>query len=218
MTTPGWYPDPQVPGGHRWFDGTAWTEHREAPPAPVGFPQPGYIPPAQAGSQPGHDPYLQTGGPQAGYQQPGYQQFGYQQPAPAKGGGATRALVIVGLVIGGIVLLGILAAIAIPVFLNQRNQAEMAAYDALTCTEVIAEAIRLSEADTLSGGIPLSSMTDVAIAEDARPLTARPPTGGDTYLMSCDGQGLWADGLETYVVIDVYVGDEFEMLIELSWG
>lgn len=35
--------------------------------------------------------------------------------------------------------------------------------------------------------------------------------------MSCDGRGLWADGLETYVVIDVYVDDEFEMIIQVFW-
>ena len=31
---PGWYPDPQLPASVRWWDGTAWTEHR----APVWQP------------------------------------------------------------------------------------------------------------------------------------------------------------------------------------
>jgi uncharacterized protein len=28
---PGWYPDPNVPGGQRYWDGTQWTEHQSAP-------------------------------------------------------------------------------------------------------------------------------------------------------------------------------------------
>ncbi|RSS26446.1 MULTISPECIES: DUF2510 domain-containing protein [unclassified Streptomyces] len=28
---PGWYPDPSAPHQERWWDGTAWTEHRRAP-------------------------------------------------------------------------------------------------------------------------------------------------------------------------------------------
>ncbi|MFJ7333537.1 DUF2510 domain-containing protein [Streptomyces sp. NPDC101116] len=37
---PGWYPDPHAPHRQRWWDGTAWTEHRSAPGAPAA-PQPG---------------------------------------------------------------------------------------------------------------------------------------------------------------------------------
>ncbi|MER7407100.1 DUF2510 domain-containing protein [Streptomyces sp. NPDC000070] len=33
---PGWYPDPHGPHLQRWWDGTAWTEHRRAPEAPTG--------------------------------------------------------------------------------------------------------------------------------------------------------------------------------------
>ncbi|WP_328745760.1 DUF2510 domain-containing protein [Streptomyces sp. NBC_00285] len=31
---PGWYPDPGAPHLERWWDGTAWTDHRRAPEAP----------------------------------------------------------------------------------------------------------------------------------------------------------------------------------------
>lgn len=39
-TTPGWYPDPEMAGTQRYWDGSQWTDHR-APAAnnaePVGF-------------------------------------------------------------------------------------------------------------------------------------------------------------------------------------
>ncbi|MGK5697210.1 DUF2510 domain-containing protein [Streptomyces sp. URMC 128] len=38
---PGWYPDPHGPHLERWWDGTAWTEHRRAPEALATLPQGG---------------------------------------------------------------------------------------------------------------------------------------------------------------------------------
>ena len=36
QTPAGWYPDPEVPGGQRYWDGTQWTEDRQAlAPAPA---------------------------------------------------------------------------------------------------------------------------------------------------------------------------------------
>ncbi|MEV3969538.1 DUF2510 domain-containing protein [Streptomyces sp. NPDC050698] len=35
---PGWYSDPHAPHLRRWWDGTAWTEHRRAPEAPAAPP------------------------------------------------------------------------------------------------------------------------------------------------------------------------------------
>ncbi|MCX4668524.1 DUF2510 domain-containing protein [Streptomyces sp. NBC_01381] len=48
---PGWYADPSAqPAQHveRWWDGSAWTEHRRTPEAPhLGQAQPGFGPPTQ---------------------------------------------------------------------------------------------------------------------------------------------------------------------------
>ncbi|KOX27820.1 membrane protein [Streptomyces sp. NRRL F-4707] len=44
---PGWYRDPSAPHQERWWDGTAWTDHRRTPepagfgPAPVPYPESG---------------------------------------------------------------------------------------------------------------------------------------------------------------------------------
>lgn len=45
ITPPGWYADPQFPGGLRYWDGQMWTEHRrglgtQGPPIPQPAPQP----------------------------------------------------------------------------------------------------------------------------------------------------------------------------------
>jgi hypothetical protein len=55
----GWYPDPAGPGGQRYFDGAAWTEHFVPPPPPMpGYGYPVGRPPwkgAQYG-RPSHGP------------------------------------------------------------------------------------------------------------------------------------------------------------------
>lgn len=101
---PGWYPDPAQPGLQRYWDGAQWTAHTA--------PQAGAVAPA---------PYAGA----ASAPQPG----GFTNPAHAVGtkkkGLSTGA--IIGIVVGGLVLVlivvGILAAIAIPIFLSQREKA-----------------------------------------------------------------------------------------------
>lgn len=41
---PGWYRDPSYPLSERWWDGTAWTDHRRTPePGPGSLPGPGPV-------------------------------------------------------------------------------------------------------------------------------------------------------------------------------
>ncbi|MFF9625982.1 DUF2510 domain-containing protein [Streptomyces griseosporeus] len=79
---PGWYRDPSAPHLERWWDGTAWTDHRRAPEAPV--------PPAPFA------PYQAAGQPTAP-----------TAPTAARGGpGGSRRARAVALTVAGAVLLG----------------------------------------------------------------------------------------------------------------
>lgn len=67
---PGWYPDTTAPGTERYWDGTAWTEHRRpvtaAPPPPPAPPPP--APPTPYGTPPkGSASYPAAGYPATGY-------------------------------------------------------------------------------------------------------------------------------------------------------
>ncbi|TXS45849.1 DUF2510 domain-containing protein [Streptomyces sp. uw30] len=62
---PGWYRDPSAPHMERWWDGTAWTEHRRAPEAPAPA-----VPTPPVPGPPAYEPHatvpLTAGRPSAG--------------------------------------------------------------------------------------------------------------------------------------------------------
>ncbi|MFJ6073103.1 DUF2510 domain-containing protein [Streptomyces sp. NPDC093065] len=109
---PGWYRDPSAPHQERWWDGTAWTEHRRAP-EPIGYgPAVGHAPRPVPGQQPTPTPYgaepgraatvpLSTGGVPGG-------------GGPGTGGGGrgkavavtTAAAVLVAAIVTGVFVLG----------------------------------------------------------------------------------------------------------------
>jgi hypothetical protein len=70
MAAPGWYDDPQTPGGKRWWDGNQWTEHVAQPAAPQ-----------QAAPAPPDATRIAPAPGQAGAAQPG---AGQPQAAPAQ--------------------------------------------------------------------------------------------------------------------------------------
>lgn len=119
-----WYPDPEVPGQQRYWDGTQWTEHRApgagAATSPGSEQTTGYPQQDQTGGHPQYAPQA-PGQPQYGQQQYGQQQYGQQyapqggpgygqQSSPATNGMAIAALVLSIVWLGG---LGSLAAVVL---------------------------------------------------------------------------------------------------------
>lgn len=98
MSVPaGWYPDPAVPGGHRWWDGARWTPHAHPPaPAatsPVPAQQPVYRASTASGRAPGaHAPHraddASSSGRVAG-RSPTWMRPGWRESRPAR-----RALLV----------------------------------------------------------------------------------------------------------------------------
>ncbi|GIG21351.1 hypothetical protein Cch01nite_20750 [Cellulomonas chitinilytica] len=194
---PGWYPDPENPTTTRWYDGQAWTEHR-GPAAPVPTP-----PPAAFAAAPPGAYALAWGTP----------------PAPVARGRSplTVALIVVGCVMGGLFVVGILAAIAIPVFLNQKVKAELAELSTVTCESIAAEAVTRSQTEVTGTDVPLTSLSGLTVTDDHRANVQRPHPDGLSPVLTCTGTALWADGVTTPATVELHVDSAWQHQVSVDW-
>ena len=140
-----------------------------------------------------------------------------QARAPGRSTGIKVAVAISSVVVG-LMVLGILAAITIPVFLNQQQKAALAEFGSLTCEDVGASAVDLStEEAEAQGMIALVAMSGAVIAADERATLQVPDEGSRGFVMTCDGTGMWADGVETPLTVDVYIDSELTPILDLAW-
>lgn len=169
---PGWYPDPIERVGLRYFDGTAWTQHRQA-------------------------------GPPHAYQ------HGPYSAAPRRGMSAGG---IVAIVLGSFLLVSMLAAIAIPVFLNQRR---IVAGDLgwITCAHLAADAVTFSSDIEAPGGALLTDVTDLVMIKDARQGLRLPTEGLEIPVMACSGTGAWEDGTTAPISIEFTIDSREELYV-----
>jgi Tfp pilus assembly major pilin PilA len=136
-------------------------------------------------------------------------------PAPVHTRSNT-AVIVVGVVVL-VFVVGILAAIAIPVFLNQRAKAETTALSTVTCESVGAEAVASSQALVTGDEIPLNSLSGLTLAQDVRGSFRRPEPGFEAYVLSCSGTALWQDGVSTPIVVMLSVDSAMEHVITFHW-
>jgi len=137
-------------------------------------------------------------------------------PAPARSAWKV-ALIVVGCAFGGLFVVGLLAAIAIPVFLNQRAKAELADLTSVTCESIGAEAVARSQAEVTGTDVPLTSMSGLTVVEDRRATVLRPAPGGQALVLTCSGTALWADGVTTPVVVELDVDSAMHHAVSVTW-
>jgi hypothetical protein len=129
-----------------------------------------------------------------------------------------RTLVIVACVVGAFILISIAVAVAIPVYLNQRNKGAVASLSSLTCQEVARDAVTLSMREATADQVPLVGVTDTAILRDGRAGLTVPNRGQTAFVMSCRGTGQWKDGQSSVVTVEVDLNSARQRVLSVNWG
>jgi len=192
-TPQGWYHDPADPSSVRWFDGQAWTEHRQAAPPVVAAPTQLSSPPVQfspAASQ-------------------------WQLPPATPRHTSRTVLIVLACVLVGLFVVSILAAIAIPVFLDQRakaNAAELGLTD-ITCQQVASDALQLPA----DGQVPLLAMDGLTLDSDQRATVQVPAAGTVAFVMSCHGTGTKPDGTTAPVTASLFIDSTRQLSVAYVW-
>ena len=158
-------------------------------------------------------------GPVPGWQANGPQQWG--APVETKKKSNTKVvLIVVCAVAAALIGVSILAAIALPVFLDQRAKAAVAelGLDAVTCEQVADYAVQVSAAGQSQDAGPLAAMTEVTLVGDNRSTVRVPSTDGDPALvMSCGGTGTKPDGTTAPVTANLYLDSSSQQLVAYGW-
>ena len=127
-------------------------------------------------------------------------------PPPRRG---LSAWAIVGIVVGSFLAVMILAAIAVPVFLNQREAAAdqpgaaPVNFDRTGCADLATGAVRFSRDVEYPGDPLLTSVEDLVLLEDERAELQVPLAGEYEFVMSCTGTGTWEDDYVAPVVLEL---------------
>ena len=127
-------------------------------------------------------------------------------PPPRRG---LSAWAIVGIVVGSFLAVMILAAIAVPVFLNQREAAvgrpgaAPVNFDRFGCADLATGAVRFSRDLEYPGDPLLTSVENLVLFEDERADLQVPVMGEYEFVMSCTGTGTWEDGSVAPLVLEL---------------
>jgi len=127
-------------------------------------------------------------------------------PPPRRG---LSAWAIVAIVLGSFFAVSILAAIAIPVFLHQREaaagqpDAAPVNFDRFGCADLATGAVRFSRDVEYPGDPLLTSVEDLVLLEDERADLQVPVMGEYEFVMSCTGTGTWEDDYVAPVVLEL---------------